>query len=540
MKYQQILLFSLFFTFLVLYNYILPLDGLLPDRDYELQLWDIWFANESITHGQNPYFTELQYYPVGAHLGRHVLSPGFFPLTFLIQILSGGDSLYPLYTYKVIILLSYALILGFSYLVLREIGLTNGPALLAATAYGFSSFYLHHMFRIHIISGFFIPLIAFFFIRLFKKPTLINALYCAILASSGLYFTELTLFVYMALFFLTLILLAWPSTRSMFMAKVYQLGLKNLAITTVVFVLGAAFFAYNWLRSDANPPDPQEAFRYSSNLAGFFIPAPSATPLYGGPLFAWLNQFVTVGVGGYEIFMGFPLLIFGLIAIFTLIKQPVVRIALILALIFLGLSLGPTLKIFGLDTHLPLPYALLASIPPFNVGRTPVRFVAMAFFFWMIVAAYGLQSFQGVMSRYGRMAALLAMLIIFCWITAEVYVPVKPQLPYVIPAQLNQLTPGPVINLPLRRHDSWALLLQMFHHQPIATGYVSRNSKKQDAHFETLRVLYAEALATGSCQKFIELGYRNIVIGMGVPDDIVLGLTQSTQCPLNLVDLRQP
>lgn len=537
MKYLQILLFSLLFTFLIRYNYILPLDSILPDGDYVLQLWDIWTVNESITHGQSPYFTELQYYPVGAHLGRHVLSPGFFPLTFLIHTLSGGDSLYPLYTYKVIILLSYAFMVGFSYLALREIGLTNGPALLAATAYGFSSFYLHHIFRIHIISGFFIPLIALFCIRLFKKPTLINVLFCAILAGSGLYFTELTLFVYMALFFLLIILLARPSSRAMLMAKPSQLGLKNLVIAALVFLGGGAFFAYNWLHSDANPPDLQEAFLYSANLAGFFIPTQNATPLYGS-LFAWLNQFVAVGVGGYEIFMGFPLLIFGLVGLFTL-KQPVVRIAFLLALIFFGLSLGPTLKIFWLDTHLPLPYALLASTPPFNVGRTPVRFVALAFFFWMIVAAYGLQAFQERMSRYGRPAAWLAMALIFCWITAEAYVPVQPQPPYVIPAQVNQLTPGPVINLPLRRHDSWALLLQMFHHQPIATGYVSRNSKKQEAHLETLRVLYAEALATGSCQKFVEMGYRNLVIGAGVPDDVILGLTRSTQCPLNLVDLRQ-
>jgi hypothetical protein len=97
---------------------------------------------------------------------------------------------------------------------------------------------------------------------------------------------------------------------------------------------------------------------------------------------------------------------------------------------------------------------------------------------------------------------------------------------------------GPVINLPLKYHDPWALLPQIFYKQPTATGYVSRNSKKQQEYFETLRVLYAEALQTGSCQKFVDLGFRNIVIWPGVSDDVIFSLTHSPACPMNVVDLR--
>jgi hypothetical protein len=316
-----------------------------------------------------------------------------------------------------------------------------------------------------------------------------------------------------------------------------MLGLKRLALTALVFGCVASVFVYNWLASDAQPPNSEEAVRYSANLMGFFIPAPISTPLYG-QLFATLNSTITVGSPGYEVFIGFPLLLLGLLALFKA-NQKVVRIAGLLAFIFFSLSLGSKLKLFGLDLAVPLPYSLFASTPPFNVGRTPVRFVALALFFWMIVAAHGLAWLEHrLIFKYGPPVALAAMILIFTWTAAEAYSPIRPEQPYVVPPQIEKIVAGPVINLPLKFHDPWALLPQIFYKQPTATGYVSRNSKKQQEYFETLRVLYAEALQTGSCQKFVDLGFRNIVIWPGVSIDVIFSLTHSPACPMNVVDLR--
>ncbi|HXW01426.1 MAG TPA: hypothetical protein VEC93_23650 [Anaerolineae bacterium] len=531
------LLLSLMLTLLMLKEYILPLNGILHHRDYILQLWNLWLVNESILSGQNPYFTNLQYYPLGAHLGRHVLSPGFFPLTFLVWAISGADTFYPIYTYKIIILLSYALILFFSYLVLREMELSWWACVVPAIAYAFCDFYMFHIHRLHLISGFFIPVVAFFLIRLFKKPALSTALICGVLLAAGLYFTELTLHIYLAILFLALIVSLFPQERQLLITRLRMLGLKPMALAALVFVLVAFIFVYNWLASDAQPPNSEEAVRYSANLMSFFIPAPISTPLYG-QLFAVLNGYITVGSPGYEVFIGFPLLLLGLLALFQA-NQKVVRIASLLALIFFILSLGSKLKLFGLDLDVPLPYALFASTPPFNVGRTPVRFVALALFFWMIVAAHGLAWLQHRLTfKYGPSAALAAMILIFIWTIAEAYSPIRPEQSYTVPPQVEKIVAGPVINLPLKYHDPWALLPQIFYKQPTATGYVSRNSKKQQEYFETLRVLYAEALQTGSCQKFVDLGFRNIVIWPGVSNDVIFSLTHSPACSMNVVDLR--
>jgi hypothetical protein len=539
-KHWVPLILSLIFTFAMLHTYILPLNMTIHHRDYILQVWDLWLVNESIIHGQSPYFTTLQYYPVGAQLGRHVLSPGYFPVTFLVWFISGGSPFYPIYAYKVVVWLSYSLILYFSYLTLREVGISVWAAVIPAIAYTFGDFYMFHIHRLHIMSGFFIPLTALFLLKLYKKPTTSTLLICAILFGLGFYFTELTLYIYMATVFFVLGMMLWPTERQQLWAKIQGLGLKNLVAGLVVAIVVLSCFAFQWLSSEALPPNPEEASQYSANVAGFFIPTQPTTPLYGS-LFSSVNNRITVGIPGFEIFVGFPFLILGGIGIFTL-KHRWQRLALLMALLFFVFSLGPTLKIMGWDTHIGLPYALLSALPPFNVGRTPVRFVAMAFFFWMIIAAFGLTWLQNkIVQNFRRGCPIMLLLtaLLLGWTTAEAYSPNPLPEPLILPVHLGHLVAGPVINLPLRYHDPWALLPQMFYKQPTATGYVSRNSKAQEDHFKTLQVYYAEALATGSCQRFVEMGFRNIAIWEGVPDDVVTGLRHSPTCPLNIVDFRQ-
>jgi hypothetical protein len=537
------LLICLILTGLLLFTYIFPFNGIIHDRDYVLQLWDLWVVNEQIIHWQNPFFTQLQYYPIGAHLGRHVLSPGFFPVTFLVYLLAGADPFYPLYTYKIVIWLSYALILYFSYLTLKEIGLIPITAFIPAMAYTFSDFYMNHLTRIHIISGFFIPATIFCLVRLYKKTSTSTAVICAALLAGALYFTEFALFTYMGLTCFMVIMYLLPEQRQSVNERFRGLGLKGFLISAIVFLFVASIFTYNWIISDAEPPNSGEAYKYSANLAAFFIPTQTSTPLYGS-LFSSINQKMAsaadygLGILGNEVFIGFPLLLFGLIALFT-VKHRLVRVAGVVSIIFFGLSLGPTLNIYTFDTEIRLPYSLLATIPPLDVNRNPVRFMAIGAFLWMIVAAFGLHWFyHWLTNRYSRQISLVVMGLIFLWTIAEVYAPIQPEQPYIIPPQLKQVVEGPVLNLPLKYHDGWALLPQIFHKQPIATGYVSRNSRKQAEHFETLRVYYAEAIESHSCKHFEEMGFRNVLISDGVPDDVVKGLAQLPDCSLNVVDLR--
>ena len=143
-------------------------------------------------------------------------------------------------------------------------------------------------------------------------------------------------------------------------------------------------------------------------------------PLYG-PLFSALANRSTAGIGGYEVFTSFLLLLFGLIGVMVA-RRRLVRIAAFTAMVFYVLSLGPTMKVFERDTGFTLPYAFLMRLPLFDWGRTPSRFVMIGMFFLMIVAASGLSWLRGVVTKYwSPRGGLIISSLLLVWAIAEAY-----------------------------------------------------------------------------------------------------------------------
>lgn len=554
-------LLSLLFTLGMLWNYLLPLNSLLyttgiKGQDCGQMIWNIWYANEAITSGHNPFSTNLLFYPTGANLGHHTLAAGFFPLTFLVKKLSGNDPMYPFYAYKIIILLSFALILWLSYQVLREIALTRWAALIAAVGYAFSDFYMLHVMHINHLAGFFIPLTALFIIRAYKKPASGNLVLAALAAGCSVYFTEFSIYICMAGLFFVLIAGLAKAGRRELVSKAMEVGWRRML--TAAFLFGAIVtpFVIILFRDQVRKPPPRESSYYSANLAGFFIPGqekdeaeiygtPLTTPLYGSTFVALDSKIpVGLGVSGFETFIGFPLLIFSVVAVVRFRKKALWMCATV-SLLFYLLSLGPTLKIFATDTGLPLPYLLLMKVPPFDTGRTPVRFVVMGLFLLMIVAACGLSWLQNVLTRrwpgWGRNRAGLAMLLIFVWTTAEVYSVTPRRPPFVPPAALAGIPAGPVLNLPPVQWDGYAAMLQTFHHQPIATGYLARNPETLWTRFGLLKAAFEKGGAS-FCEYLQSNGYRTVIIS---PDSVLLPYRFSmspldlSRCPVGVVDLRE-
>jgi hypothetical protein len=261
----------------MMYNYILPLNSLLyttgiKGQDCGQMIWNLWFATEAITGGHSPYHTNLIFYPLGANLGHHTLAAGFFPLTFLVKKLSGNDPFYPVYTFKIIILFSFTLILWLSYLSLREIGLRRWPACIAAIGYAFSDFYMLHVIHINHLGGFFIPLTALFLIRAYKEPASAKLTFAALAAGCSVYFTEFSIYAWMAASFFVVGVTLFRSSRRELAAKAQQAGRWRVIAAALILLLIAAPFAINLFRDKIVAPPPAEPSRYSANLAGFFIP----------------------------------------------------------------------------------------------------------------------------------------------------------------------------------------------------------------------------------------------------------------------------
>ena len=544
------------FTFLMMYDYVFPLSSLLfttgiKGEDCGQMIWNLWFANEAITSGHSPFSTNLIFHPLGANLAHHTLAAGFFPLTFLVKKLSGNDPLYPFYAFKIIILLSFTLVLWLSYLALREIGLTRWAAFIAAVAYAFSDFYMLHVIHLNHLAGFFIPLTAFFLVRFWKKSASLNLLLAAVALGCSVYFTEFSIYICMAACFMVLAVSAFGSWRRELIARLRAAGYQRVTTPALVFLLLVAPFTINLFRDKVVNPLPEEPSRYSANLVGFFIPGqerdqaelygtPLTTPLYG-QAFSAVDSRMTVGIGGMEIFLGFPLLLFGLFGL-ACSRQRFVWLCITAAILFFVLSLGPTLKILGTETGIPMPYSGLMKIPPFDTGRTPVRFAVMGLFLLMIVAAVGLSRVENFLAaRLGQRWTWWVMFLICVWTTAEVYSPTRPRQPFVSPSGLSKLVPGSVLNLPPVQRDGYAAMLQTFHHQPIATGYLARNNVAQWAQFAAFKTAFDKGGAP-FCEYVKSKGFRNILIA---PDSVTMPYQSMSplelaQCPVNFVDLRSP
>ena len=533
------LLLCLTFSLVMVYHFVIPLSAILSTNgtvwnDPAHSIWSLWLVNENVTSGRSPYATNMVFYPVGARLIHPTVIEGFFPVTFLVKKFSGGNVMYPVYAYRIIVLLCFTLILYFTYLLLRALDFTRWAAATGSVGFAFCDFFIEHAPHVSLLAGFFIPLAALFLIRLYRQPTFGRAVAAGLMVALALYFTELALYVFLGLIFVLLAMGLLRSERETLLGKLRLLGFKSILVASGICLVVMMPFLVNHLLSGISKPLFIESSNFSANLAGFIIPDPQRTPLYGN-VFTTFSSRITAAIDGRETFIGFPLLIFAVIALLT-IREKMVRVAAGVAIVFFILSLGPTLKVFGTETGVPMPYALLMKIPPFALSRTPVRLVVMGIFFLTIVAASGIAWTQNTLrSRLGSRLSFVVPLVVFVWTAAEAYAPLPRQPSFVPPPELANLLNGPVLNLPASRFDGYASLLQVFHKQPIATGYISRFSEPELKHVENLTRLQDRG-GIEFCEELRRLGIRNVILN---PVPVVDAPFELSGCQINVVDLRR-
>ncbi len=145
------------------------------------------------------------------------------------------------------------------------------------------------------------------------------------------------------------------------------------------------------------------------------------------------------------------------------------------------LCLGPFLKVWGLQTGLPLPYLLLYPLPGFAGLRDPARFGAIYTLALAVLAAYGATA---LLARLPRRATLVATFLCIgvlaeSWIRPlpAVTVPVGAAVPPVYRWLAAQPAGRPVLELPIGLGNKaiWAQQAEMmyyatYHWQPIVDG----------------------------------------------------------------------
>lgn len=519
-----------------LQGHVWPLDAIAYEgSDDGLMAWNLWVVNEAVRAGRDPFFTDLVYVPLGAWLGKHTLVSGLWPVTFAADLLTGDDPRYPLVAYRASILLSFAVALGATFRLARETGASALAAALPAVQFAFAPFARAHVPHLnHVTAVAFLPVLGLALLALWRRPSTARAAGTAALLALGGYFTELVAFVALALALALGLALGMAKTRPAVLERARALGRRGLLAAAVAFLIVATPLARTWARDQGIAPQPRQVANWGANLAAFVVPSPEATPLYGA-LFAGAHEGMK-GIRGHEAFLGFPLLLLAAAALARRPRAPWTAVAALVAVAFVVLAVGPVLKVGGANAGLTMPYRVLMSIPPFDMGRTPVRCVLVSLFALALLAAHGLQWLREVVERRGgRAAGTLVAALAVAWGAAEVYTPGPFVRPYTVPPELQDVGPGVVANVPLTVFDGTAVLLQVFHGQPIVTGFVSRRTPEQVEHVKALDAV-VEADTPAFAARLHALGVKSVILGPGAPRDL---LTRLPPLGLRVIDLRR-
>jgi hypothetical protein len=372
-----------------------------------------------------------------------------------------------------------------------------------------------------------LPLASWCLVSLWEKPRLGPVLGVALLFGGGPYFGELIVFAWVAFLVIGAILLARSSTRGEVSSRLGRLGGPRIGGALLLAVILASPFALAWVRGGAQPMNPRQAWFWSANLAAFVIPDPHTQPWLA--FMAPLARRIGKGVGGHEAFLGFVLFGSAVIGLIRF-RDFWTRLCGFMAFAFLVLSLGPSLKVFGSDLGIAMPYSFLMSVPPFSMGRTPVRCVLFALFFLTIPAARFLSTLE---RRSARGSALVALLAVAAGL--EMWSPRPLSKRFVSPLDLARLVPGDVCNIPLTTLDGFAVLLQTQHRRKIVTGLVSRRSQALADHVNGLGDLL-DRQPGKFASTLLSWGVTNVILEPGAPDGLESSLPK---LGLNVIDLRR-
>jgi hypothetical protein len=534
-RWVGLVLVCLLCVVVLLNTEVVPLGAVRAEdlaSDYGLLTWNLWATTEAVLRGESPYRTRLLFHPVGSNLAAHTLGPGFVPLGALARAARGGRSDYPLYAHRLAIAVCFGLGMLLACLALRELGASAPAALAAAVGWAFAACWRPVVANQTLGSAcFLIPAVTLATLGLVRSPSAARAAGFAALVGGGVYFSEyFAAFVALAVLVLATVALASPATRRRLLACASTVGARGMALAGAVGLLVALPFVVAWAGSEGRPPRPRQVLAGGANLAGFLVPDPASTPLYRGEAASTLHSHVTRGRGP---FLGFPTL---LLAGLGLARGRGPRgLLLALAAAFFLLSLGPTLKVLGTSTGLPLPYAALMHVPPFQMARDPQRLAVFGVWALVCLAALGLTTLATSLARrLGPLAGRTAVLLAFAWWAAEGFSPGLRPVAFSPPAELGRMPPGGVANVPLSVTDGLAMFLQVFHGRPIVTGYVSRASERQFAHVRRLQELL-DRDARLFAREMRALGVRTVVLQPGTPDAVADSLRPSG---LHVVDFR--
>jgi len=232
-----------------------------------------------------------------------------------------------------------------------------------------------------------------------------------------------------------------------------------------------------------------------TDVLAWIVPNPNH-PLAPAALRSWIAH---LSRDGYiENVASIPLVVRGVIAIALIARWRAPRVPLAITIAFALLATGPFVRLAGIDTHVPGPWALLRYMPIVELARSPSRFsiLVMLGFAAMLASALGAIVSRRPAARRPILAAVTVLLLIEL-------VPAVPLHSAAIPSIYQTIANDPrpevaVLELPFGVRDGTRSVgnftartqyFQTTHHKPILGGYLSRVSQLRVAQMRRHMVL---------------------------------------------------
>lgn len=377
--------------------------------------WFLWHFARAVTHGRNPLYTSLFFYPHRVTLAWSTSDPlaGLMALPF--SLLAG-----PVVAYNLSLILQLALAAFFGRLLCLRICRNEAAAFIGGLAFGFSSWMLaQSLGHLSLVTAFPLPLfvLALDHIVRAERPSWKSGvlLGLALLLAAFAHYNQVVLCLFFGLFWL-LADLALNFTRERFhlLVRIW----KPLAAGALTFLAGFSPLLWAMVGNRADIPVARPATHidaFSADVLGYLIPswnhilfgrfARSMAPRifvagYEGTVYAGI---VVLALAGFGFWKGRKW------------KEPWAARAALLAVIFYFLSLGPKLRLLGHPLGIPGPAALFYLLPFAKFASAPARFAAGTALCLAILCSLGTKYFLERTTRPRQscgVAALIAALIV--------------------------------------------------------------------------------------------------------------------------------
>jgi hypothetical protein len=232
------------------------------------------------------------------------------------------------------------------------------------------------------------------------------------------------------------------------------------------------------------------------DLLGFFVP---------NPMHPWFGGFFHGGVarmpeGFVENVGSVPWVLIGVLVIAAAwAKLRVPRYWIAFTAFFALLTLGPFIRIAGVNTYVPTPWAFLRYVPIVGAARMPTRMTAVVMLGLSVTLAFAVAALRARVSRPRVVAAAIGVLL-----AVEMLPAPRTLLSAEAPAVFRTIAADPrpvrVMNLPFGVRDGLfsfgntnaaAQVYQTFHEKELVGGYMSRLPRREIEYYTSRRVTRA-------------------------------------------------